>query len=63
MLDIMDLDSGLKLRALGRILTTDHPLLKLLRNKINLREFFFPCFDKTLDKFVAKSGTCCLGKL
>ena len=54
MLDIKELDNGLKLRALGRIITSEHPCLSLLRNKIDFGEFFFPTFDKTLDNFVAQ---------
>ena len=54
MLDIEELDCGLKLRALGRLLVTEHPTLLLLRNKLDLSDFFFPSLDAKLDGFVAR---------
>ena len=40
MLDIAALDDSLKLRALGRLLETKHPFLKLIKNKINAASDF-----------------------
>ena len=54
MLNIVELDDGLKLKALGRMLDTKHPMLELLKNKINFDDFFFPRFDKSIDTFVAR---------
>ena len=54
MLDIAELDDGLKLRSLGRLLTTKHPTLTLMKNKINFDDFFFPKFDAELDSYVAR---------
>ena len=54
MLDIAQLDDGLKLRSLGRLLTTKHPTLILLKNKINFDDFFFPKFGSELDGYVAR---------
>ena len=42
MLDIKELGDSLKLRALGRLRTSDHPFLKILNAKINLDKFFNP---------------------
>ena len=42
MLDIMELDNSLKLKALGRLEGSKHPMLLLLKNKVNLSEFFKP---------------------
>ena len=42
MLDIAELDSSLKLRALGRLVGTRHPFLLLIKNKICLEKFFDP---------------------
>jgi len=61
MLDIEELDDSLKLKAIGRLFVSKHPLLKLLCNKINHGDFFFPKFDDKLDKFIAK-GIRILGK-
>ena len=41
MLNIEELDASLKLKAIGRLRTTKHPMLVSLRDKLNL-EFFFP---------------------
>jgi hypothetical protein len=51
MLDIEELDRSLKLRNLGRLLVTEHPMLKLIEQRINLSEFFFPKMNVPIDKF------------
>ena len=51
MLDISVLDNGLKLRAVGRLLSTEHPGLKLVKEKLDLSDFFFPKIDKDIDNF------------
>ena len=50
MLDVMELDSGLKLRALGRLLDTKHPFLQLIRAKVDLTEFFNPICRTNLER-------------
>ena len=53
MLDIVELDKGLKLRALGRLFVTEHPALKLIKNKLDLSDFFFPkLMASNIDSFV-----------
>ena len=42
MLDIMSLDESIKIKAVGRILNTEHPFLKLIAERLNLDEFFNP---------------------
>ena len=42
MLDVKELDASLKIRALGRILSSEHPFLKILKDKLNLESFFNP---------------------
>ena len=54
MLNISELDDSLKLRAVGRLMETTHPALTLLRNKIDLSDFFYPKFDEKLDSFVSR---------
>ena len=49
MIDIQQLDRSLKLRMLSRILTSSHPFLELIKQKINLDEFFFPISNQTMD--------------
>ena len=47
MLDVVALDESLKLKALGRLKVTNHPLLTLIRNKCDLNKFFEPqCLTK-----------------
>ena len=38
MLEVSELNAGIKLRALGRMLTSEHPMLTLLKNKINMED-------------------------
>ena len=42
MLDVAELDASIKLRALGRFLQTKHPFLSMIKNKLNLSNFFEP---------------------
>jgi hypothetical protein len=55
MLDIEELDKSLKLRALGRLMVSDHPMLELVRNKLNLTDFYHPRLAPTIDVFTAKA--------
>ena len=49
MLDVCELDEGLKLRALGRLLNTEHPMLRLIRDKLDNTEYFYPSSQSKLD--------------
>ena len=40
MLDIKELDRGIKLKSYGRLLTSSHPFITLLKSKSNLTNFF-----------------------
>ena len=51
MLNVNELDAGIKLKALGRMFDSNHPMLKLIKAKLNLAEFFFPKIDTNLDPF------------
>ena len=55
MLDITDLDNGLKLRSLGRILSTKHPYLEAVRKKIDWGNFFDPICKIATDPYVCES--------
>ena len=55
MLDLKELDDGLKLRAIGRLLETRHPFLKLIKNSISHENFFFPEIKLTIEE-VAVQG-------
>ena len=54
MLDIKELDASLKLRALGRLLTTNHPFLVMVRNKLDLSDFFNPETRTNLDELTER---------
>ena len=56
MLDIAELDASLKIKALGRFLNSRHPFLKLIRNKLDLSNFFEPQL-KTEIEGVLEAGT------
>ena len=53
MLDIVALDEGLKLKALGRLVGTNHPYLRLIKEKLNLRQFFNPTVELKIDEVSA----------
>ena len=61
MLDLTELDGSLKLRALGRLLVTAHPFLMLIKNKLNLSEFFYPSCATNYDG-ITNVGLELLGK-
>ena len=54
MLDIEALDASLKLRALGRLLSTKHPFLGMIKERIDLKEFFNPCTNLNIEGVSAK---------
>ena len=55
MLDIRALDDSLKLRALGRLKCSKHPMLKLVANKVDMSDFFYPKVSGKLDEVIARS--------
>ena len=42
MIDIAELDDSLKLRSLGRLLDTNHPVLRIVKEHLRLDDFFHP---------------------
>ena len=55
MLDISVLDEGLKVRALGRLLETNHPLLSLVKAGIDLSDFFNPKCSYNVDPVISQA--------
>ena len=51
MLDIAELYASLKLKSLGRLLVTSHPVL----NRLNMEDFFHPCCDTSLDETCSRA--------
>ena len=49
MLDIVELDESLKLKALGRLLNSNHPFLTLIKNSLDFRNFFMPKLGAKVD--------------
>ena len=49
MLDVQQLDESLKLRSFARLLATKHPALALVREKLDMSDFFFPKIKCTVD--------------
>ena len=54
MLDIRELDDSLKLKALGRLASTQHPLLAKIKDKLNLNEFFYPSCTTGIEGVAAR---------
>jgi hypothetical protein len=55
MLDLSDLDDSIKMRSLGRLLNSNHPVLTQLRNKINFSNYLCPTCPVTTDKYLVRS--------
>ena len=55
MLDVAALDKSLKLKSVGRLMCTRHPMLIKIRNFIDYNQFFFPNVRTTIDPFSNKA--------
>ena len=55
MIDIEELDSNLKLKALGRLLVTRHPFLGILRLQTKLENFFMPSIESNVETVARKA--------
>ena len=55
MLDAADLDKSLKLRALGRVFDSNHPFIKIVKNKLNLENFFEPAIGTVVETISHKA--------
>jgi len=54
MLDIAELDKALKLKLIGNVLQTSHPLLSKLIAKAKLDDFYHPSLEKKVDSFISE---------
>ena len=54
MLDVAKPDERLKLKALGRLMLTNHPFLRIIKAKLDLTSFFDPKVGLALDGMVNK---------
>ena len=54
MLNIVDLDESLKLRALGRLTNTKHPFLEIVKRNLTHENFFFPEIKFKLEKIAMR---------
>ena len=45
MIDVEELDGSLKIKALSRMLRTEHPFIKILKNKLNMNSYFNPAIE------------------
>ena len=61
MLDIVALDESLKIKALGRLLVTNHPFLTLVRARTNFGTFFHPVDNAKIEE-VTGQGIALLSK-
>ena len=51
MLDLMQLDKGIKIKGMGRLYESKHPFMKLIKDKTNFQSFFLPNQSCTADGF------------
>ena len=54
MLDVAKLDESLKLRALGRLINSNHPFMEIVRRNLDLESFFNPRCINTIDSLTAR---------
>ena len=54
MLDIIALDDSIKIKALARLMSTQHPFLSIIKERINLDQFFYPRIETGLDDLSSK---------
>jgi len=53
MLDLTELDEAIKIRTIGIMLDTKHPLLTKLMARVKLDDFFHPNFDQKIDLYIS----------
>ena len=54
MMDLADLDKGLKLKALSRLSESSHPLLNKVREALDLEDFFHPKVGILVEKVAVR---------
>ena len=55
MLDIAELDVSLKIKALGRLLKSSHPFLRLIKEKVNLSDFVHPAINTNVEEVAIRA--------
>jgi len=55
MLDLTELDDSIKLRSLGRMMTSNHPLTVQIRNKLNFNNYLKPSCETQSDTYLNKA--------
>lgn len=55
MLDLKELDASLKIKALGKLINSDHPFLKIIRNNLKLDNFFAPSCRTNIEAVTNKA--------
>ena len=53
MLNIVELDASLKVKALGRLLETNHPFLTLIKSRVDLSDFVHPRIKTRIEEVSA----------
>ena len=54
MIDIEKLDHSLKIKSVGRLAKPEHPFLRLIKEKVEWDNFFFPKLAATVKNLVWK---------
>ena len=54
MLDVVSLDESIKLKALGRLVSTNHPFLKSIKEHVDLTHYFYPSVSVFVDELSAQ---------
>ena len=54
MLDVVSLDESLKIRAIGRLMESNHPFLTLLKDRCSLEDFFQPSSPQGIEPITSK---------
>ena len=49
MLNVFELDDSLKIKSLGRLITSNNPFMCLIRERLDLSNFFNPCLNFAYD--------------
>ena len=54
MLDLSMLDKSLKIKAIGNLMLSNHPFMKLIKNKTSFEHFFKPSCDSNYEEVTVK---------
>ena len=55
MLDVSELDVSLKIKALGRLMSSGHPFLRIIKERVVLSDFVYPTINTAVEEIAVRA--------